>query len=326
MFFKGKFRWITASIALLLALTACGSNAETGSDAETEQSHTNDSSSSLVVEHAMGKTEVPESPKRVVILTNEGTEALLALGIKPVGAVKSWLGDPWYEHIADQMEGVQVVGTESDINLEAIASLKPDLIIGNKLRQEKWYGHLSQIAPTVFSETLRGDWKVNFQLYAKAVNQEEKGKELMAAFDQRIEEIRNKLGDQVNQEVSVVRFMPGNARIYYKDSFSGVILEQIGFKRPPSHDKQEFADEVTKERIPDMEGDILFYFTYETGDGEAVKTEEEWTSSSLWQNLKVVKNGNAHKVSDAIWNTAGGILAANLMLDDIEKFFLAEKQ
>ena len=31
----------------------------------------------VTVEHAMGKTEVPANPKRVVILTNEGTEALL---------------------------------------------------------------------------------------------------------------------------------------------------------------------------------------------------------------------------------------------------------
>ncbi|MED3855592.1 iron siderophore-binding protein, partial [Priestia megaterium] len=41
---------------------------------------------------AMGKTEIPKTPKRVVVLTNEGTEALLAMGIKPVGAVQSWLG------------------------------------------------------------------------------------------------------------------------------------------------------------------------------------------------------------------------------------------
>lgn len=45
----------------------------------------------ITVEHAMGKTEVPANPKRVVILTNEGTEALLELGVKPVGAVKSWI-------------------------------------------------------------------------------------------------------------------------------------------------------------------------------------------------------------------------------------------
>lgn len=37
--------------------------------------------------------------------------------------------------------------------------------------------------------------------------------------------------------------------------------------------------------------------------------------------LKRLQKGNVHKVSDAIWNTAGGVLAANLMLDDIEKYF-----
>lgn len=52
------------------------------------------------ITHGMGTTEVPDNPQRVVILTNEGTEALVAVGIKPVGAVKSWLGDPWYAHIA----------------------------------------------------------------------------------------------------------------------------------------------------------------------------------------------------------------------------------
>ncbi len=85
----------------------------------------------------MGETEVPANPKRVVILTNEGTEALLSLGIKPVGAVKSFTGNPWYDHIKADMEGVTVLGEEGQPNIELIASLKPDLIIGNKMRQEK---------------------------------------------------------------------------------------------------------------------------------------------------------------------------------------------
>src|SRR3546814_20609936 len=78
-----------------------------------------------VVEHAMGMTEVPDAPERVVILTNEGTEALLALGVTPVGAVRSWLGDPWYDHIAADMDAVVVVGTEHAPNLEVIAALRP---------------------------------------------------------------------------------------------------------------------------------------------------------------------------------------------------------
>lgn len=99
----------------------------------------------ITVKHAMGTEErVPADPKRVVVLTNEGTEALLELGIKPVGAVKSWTGDPWYKHIQADMKGVKQVGLEGEPNIEAIAELKPDLIIGNKMRHEKIYDKLEK--------------------------------------------------------------------------------------------------------------------------------------------------------------------------------------
>ncbi|MFZ5945912.1 MAG: ABC transporter substrate-binding protein [Bacillota bacterium] len=276
-----------------------------------------------IIEHAMGRTEIPGTPQRVVILTNEGTEALLALGVKPVGAVQSWTGNPWYEHIAKDMEGVTVVGLESQVNLEAIAALKPDLIIGNKMRQEKVYDQLNAIAPTVFADTLRGKWQVNFELYAKALNKEAEGKQVMADFEQRINDFKTKAGDKLTTEVSVVRFMPGKTRIYYKDTFSGVIFEQIGLARPAAQNKNTFAEEITMERIPEMEGDILFYFTYEQGNGEASKTEQEWLNNPLFKNLNVVKSEKAYKVDDVIWNTAGGVKAANLLLDDLNKFFFS---
>jgi len=59
-----------------------------------------------------------------------------------------------------------------------------------------------------------------------------------------------------------------------------------------------------------MEGDILFYFTYETGEGDATNIESEWINDPLWNNLNVVKSRNAYRVSDAVWNTAGGVIAA----------------
>lgn len=46
------------------------------------------------VVHARGETAVPSHPQRVVVLTNEATDMVLALGLTPVGAVKSWSGDP----------------------------------------------------------------------------------------------------------------------------------------------------------------------------------------------------------------------------------------
>ncbi|MBT2682565.1 iron-siderophore ABC transporter substrate-binding protein [Bacillus sp. ISL-37] len=308
------------SIFTILLLAACGAGEDESKNTAEEPKEKEESYS---VEHAMGTTTLEKTPEKVVILTNEGTEALLALGVTPVGAVQSWTGDPWYDHIAEDMKDVQVVGVESQVNVEAIAALQPDLIIGNKMRQEDIYEQLKAIAPTVFAEDLRGNWKNNFELYAKAVNKEEKGKEVLAAYDQRIEDLKEKLGDKVNTEVSMVRFMAGDVRIYHKDSFSGVILEQIGMARPESQNKEDFAEKgVTKERIPAMDGDILFYFTYDEGDGKATEVEKEWIEDPLFQNLEVAKKGEVHKVNDAIWNTAGGVMAANLMLDDLEKHLL----
>ncbi|GAA0327059.1 iron-siderophore ABC transporter substrate-binding protein [Bacillus carboniphilus] len=310
------------TVLAVITLVACGSG-ETDEGTNNNDTNTETEDTSYTVDHSMGTAEIPDTPQKIVVLTNEGTEALLAMGIKPVGAVQSWLGDPWYEHIAEDMEGVEVVGTESAVNLEAIAALKPDLIIGTKQRQEEIYEQLNKIAPTVLSEALRGDWKENFELYAKAANVEEKGQEVLGEYNQRIEELSTELGDQLEKKISVVRFTAGDIRIYHKDSFSGIILDQLGFARAEGQDVDDFAERnVTKERIPAMDGDVMFYFTYETGDGEASKVEEDWVNDPLFQKLEVVQNGNAHKVSDAIWNTAGGVIAANLVLDEIESIFL----
>ncbi|MCM3585089.1 iron-siderophore ABC transporter substrate-binding protein [Mesobacillus maritimus] len=318
---KAKLTLPFLTLFIIMMLAACGGNTDEANEQPDSNNATEDTS--YTVENAMETVTLDKTPERVVILTNEGTEALLALGVKPVGAVQSWTGDPWYDHIASEMEGVEVVGVESQVNVEAVAALKPDLIIGNKLRQEDIYEQLSAIAPTVFAETIKGNWKENFELYAKAVNKEEEGNQILSDYDNRITELKTALGEELKKEISMVRFVAGDVRIYHKDSFSGVILDQIGFARPEEQDKDDFAEKnVTKERIPAMDGDVLFYFTYEVGDGEATELEKEWIEDLLFQNLEVVKNGEVHKVDDAIWNTAGGVIAANLMLDDIEKFFL----
>ncbi|WP_399630590.1 ABC transporter substrate-binding protein [Sporosarcina sp. SG10008] len=305
-------------IMSILVLAACGATKESKDSGESAQPADVET---YTVDHAMGSTDVKGTSKRIVILTNEGAEALLSMGIQPVGAVQSPAEKIWYDHM--DMTGTESVGIESEPSLEKIASLKPDLIIGNKMRHEAVYEQLSKIAPTVFAETLRGDWQENFKLYAKAVNQEEKGNEVLGAYNNRVETIKTELGDQTNKKISMVRFMAGDIRIYHKDSFSGVILDQLGFARADGQDVDDFAEKgLTKERIPAMDGDVLFYFTYETGDNEATKLTNDWIEDPLFKNLNVAKSGNVSQVNDIIWNTAGGVLAANLMLDDIEEYFL----
>jgi iron complex transport system substrate-binding protein len=130
---------------------------------------------------------------------------------------------------------------------------------------------------------------------------------------------------QMMNQLTVSLYVVPMYTFIQKDSFSGIILNDIGFARPASQDVNEFAIKgATKEQIPDMDGDILFYFTYDKGDGEGMQVEDEWINDPLFQNLSVAKAGKVYKVADDIWNTAGGVRAANLMLDDIEKFFLQQ--
>ncbi|PKR77652.1 iron siderophore-binding protein [Halalkalibacillus sediminis] len=320
--------------SLVLVLAACGGDNQenaTEENAEDQQEESEEASEeefeSYTVEHAMGETTIEEKPENIVILTNHGTEALLELGITPVGAVQSWTGDPWYDHISKDMEDVEVVGLESDINLEAIAALDPDLIIGNKMRQEEQYDKLNSIAPTIFEETLRGDWKVNFELIAEAVNMEEEGAQVLEDYEDRVASLSQELQEQdmLDTKVSMVRFMPSDVRIYHKDSFSGIILDEVGLARPENQDVDDFAAMgATKEQIEDMDGDVIFYFTYKPEGEDGQSVQDEWTNDPLWNNLSAVQEGNAYEVSDTIWNTAGGVRAANLMLDDLEEKLLSE--
>lgn len=92
---------------------------------------------------------MPERPKRVVVLEFMFAEGLAALDVTPAGMVDKasyakWLGydDARFLHVPD-------VGTRQEPSLEAIASVRPDLIIGVGFRHAPIFAALDRIAPTV---------------------------------------------------------------------------------------------------------------------------------------------------------------------------------
>ncbi|MEB1806425.1 MAG: iron-siderophore ABC transporter substrate-binding protein [Bacillaceae bacterium] len=317
------------TLLVLSLLAACGQKQEpvSGSapesgEAVTEQETQEEAQAETrVVEHVMGSTEITGTPERVVVLYNGMVDIVLELGLQPVGAVQSWVGDPWYDYLEGKMDGVENLGEEGQPNLEAISALKPDLIIGSQLRDEAVYDQLSQIAPTVFSESVF-DWKGNMTLAAEALNREAKAEQFLANWDTKVTELREALGEQLNSEVSIVRFDPDHARIYYT-GYAGTILDEIGFSRPENQRVDDWGVKLTSEEsIPEMNGDVIFDITIDwSGDGAVYATKEKWTSNPLWQNLDGVKNDQYHEVDAVVWNMAGGATTAIMMLDDLYEIF-----
>lgn len=271
-----------------------------------------------VVEHAMGETEVPENPERVVVLDTGELDSAITLGVTPVGAVEAIEGAGYPQYL-EGTEGIENVGTIEQPNLEKIASLEPDLILSSKLRHEQIYDQLSQIGPTVFTESTGVTWKENFDVHAKALAKTEKAERVKDEYRTRVDEFRQPVGENPS-EVSVVRFLAGDTRIYQKASFIGTVLEDAGLPRPPSQDVDDFAiTNASAELIPEMGGDVVFVTTY---GPEEESTKGEILDDPLWQQLESVRQGKVYEVSDDLWMLGIGYTAANGVVDDLEKYLL----
>jgi len=120
-----------------------------------------------------------------------------------------------------------------------------------------------------------------------------------------------------------VRFLPGETRIYQKESFIGTVLEDAGLPRPPSQDVEEFAIlNVSAELIPKMGGDVIFVTVYGPEDET---TKQKIVSDPLWQKLEAVREGRVYEVSDDLWMLGIGYTAAGGVIDDLEKYLVKER-
>ncbi|OAH11525.1 ABC transporter substrate-binding protein [Streptomyces jeddahensis] len=269
------------------------------------------------ITHAMGETEIKSQPKRVVVLDVGELDNVVSLGIKPVGLAPTE-GSPELPSYLKKDAGKPAnVGTINNLNLEAIAALKPDLILGSQLRAADKYDELKQIAPTVFSLRPGFTWKENYLLNAAALDKTAEAKSQLAAYDKKVAALSEKLGAE-KPTVSMVRYLPGGViRLYANASFIGTILKDAGIPRPKNQDIEDLAAEVSAENIDQADADYIFTGVY--GDEKATDKAKA-TGNPLWKNLKAVKAGHAYDVPDETWYLGLGVTAANEVVADLEKY------
>ncbi|WP_426363606.1 ABC transporter substrate-binding protein [Streptomyces sp. E-08] len=263
--------------------------------------------------HALGTTELKAAPKRVVVLDVGELDNVVSLGVKPVGYAPSEGDDGIPGYLAKDAGTPKSVGTINNLNLEAIANLQPDLILGSQLRAADKYDELSKIAPTVFSIRPGFTWKENYLLNAAALDRTAEARAKLAAYETKAKQLGTDIGPD-KPTVSMVRYLPGKIRLYAKASFIGTILEDTGLPRPKNQQIDELAAEISPERIDEADADWIFTGVY--GDAKATKKDSA-QANPLWKNLKAVKAGRAEDVPDETWYLGLGVTAANSVLDDL---------
>lgn len=283
--------------------TADADTAKLGSDAQPGQFP-------RTVTHAAGTTEIKQKPQRIVVLDNGELDSVVSLGLTPVGMATTKGENPVPSYLADKLKDVTTVGTINEINVEAIAALKPDLILGNQLRDDKLYPQLSEIAPTVLSIRPGFPWKENFLLVGEALGMEKEAEAKLNEYSDAV----NRLGSSIPEgtTVSLVRFMPGKLRLYGRKSLIGVILQHAGISRPAVQDVDDLAVEISPETIDKAEGSVIFYSSYGAPNATG---ETAVINSSSWKALK----GRTIRVNDDVWYLGLGPTGAMQIVADLEQ-------
>ncbi|WP_026910349.1 iron-siderophore ABC transporter substrate-binding protein [Patulibacter minatonensis] len=314
------------ALAAVLGLAACGSSDAGGVEGGT-RSYTD----------ARGtKLELPARPQRIVALSEPTLDAAVALGAKPIATTAGRGQGTIAAYLQQRAGNITSVGILGQPNIERIAALRPDVILidGTATPDDSIVDKLSKFAPTVFVSKNGADWKQAFVQTADVLGRQDEGKKLTQAYDDRIASIRAKLGKNAGAEISIVRWGGiGLPAVLKSELAAPRVLNDLGLTRPsfqrgrgPGH-----TVPVSLERIDALDGDWIFFGALGSGGagGGVSETPADVASAKKaigyakdtpgFTDLKAYKAGHVVPVDGSAWTSAGGYLAEQLVLDDIER-------
>ncbi|MCK2238460.1 MULTISPECIES: iron-siderophore ABC transporter substrate-binding protein [unclassified Crossiella] len=287
------------AVALALAATlvagACGS---AGTNSPAEQGG-GDGVFPVKIEHKYGTTEITKRPQRVVTLGLSDHETALALDVKPVGVV-DWFKErpfgvfPWQK---EKWAGTEptIVGERDDINMEKVASLRPDLVIAgySGIKKEQYETLTKLNIPVVAQSAKHPDYATPWEEMARTIGKAlGKDKELDAkitALKDRFAKIRADHPEWAKQTALVAdTAQPGVYAAFAAHDPKLAFLLDLGFQTPDrlrQAPKEQNIIEIGSEGLPDLfEVDRLIWLT------EDANLEKKVKADPVYQRLKVFQD------------------------------------
>ncbi|GGS27581.1 MULTISPECIES: iron-siderophore ABC transporter substrate-binding protein [Actinokineospora] len=295
-----RLRLVAAVLTAGFALAACGGGGTAETPASTTaaaQTQAEGNSLPVTVEHKYGTTTV-EKADRIVTLGLSDHEIVLALGVKPVGAV-DWFGErpfgvfPWQ---AEKWAGTEpaIVGVRDDYDIEKIIELQPDLIIAqySGMSQEQ-YDTLSELFDVVAQPKEHADyaapWQAMTRAVGKAMGKADQAEALIKGIDEKFAKVRAEHPEFAGKTVVVAdAFQPGTYSAFAAHDPKVVFMNEIGFQSPQrikDVPKEKNVIDVSSEGLDLFESDRLIWLT---SDPEA---EKRIKADPLYGKLKVAAEG-----------------------------------
>ncbi len=292
-------RWALAGAAVLAAvatLAGCGAPAQ-GPGGAPEAAGPQAAGMPVTITHALGSTTIPATPQRVVTIGWSDQDAVLALGVTPVGTTE-WFNElpgaifPW----ATQAAGgavPQIVANAGEISFEKVAVLKPDLILAlyEGLDQAE-YDKLSAIAPTVAQsgqyDEFGAPWQDMTLTAGKALGREQQAKDLVATTEAKFTAVRDAHPEWAQKTMLVgATAENGSYAVFSPQDPKVRFFADLGFKTQPPWIEGRVIDNlatVSAEEFTLLDVDRLAW----TSDPDLMTVLK---ADPIYNRLNVVKDG-----------------------------------
>lgn len=272
-----RFAPIAACALSFVLLTACGGG---GSDTSSDPSGETAEGFPTTVETLFGDVEIEDRPENVVALGWSDAETALALGVQPVG-VSDWQDyggagvGPWATDLFDS-EPVEVGTMEP--NIEAIASLEPDVILDTRSdNSQERHDTLTPIAPVVGAppevEVDYGtSWQQQTRQVAQVLGKEERGEELVTELEERFTQIREDNPEFADTTIAVGAYFDGQYGAYVPGDTRVDLLTELGFEYKSALAERvdgDFYTDLSAELVEELDADLTVVFPIggpETGE------------------------------------------------------------
>lgn len=210
--------------------------------------------------------QVPAHPKRIVSMHDlDITIPLIELGAPPVASHGRTRPDgSHYLRSSAQLTGVdfdnsdiKFIGT-ADIDLEAVAAAKPDLIITEPNRNVP-IEQLAKIAPTVSIDHLLGSAPRIYRKLAQLTGTEARLAILDRRYQAQIQQLKQTVDTQ-KITVSVIQANNGKITVHHSYHALGRVLRDAGFRFPALIERIPDGEriDVSAEQLPDLDADFVF--------------------------------------------------------------------
>jgi iron complex transport system substrate-binding protein len=260
-------------LAAVLTLSACGSDDTTPpSTGQAASSGAEPGAFPVTIAHRYGETTIDSAPKRIVVAGLREQDALLALGVVPVGTTE-WFGEhpgaifPWAKAALGDHPLPEKLDFTDGFQFERIAALRPDAILAvySGLTQDD-YDKLSAIAPTVAQPKDRVDWGSSWQEELTAAGQVVGRPEAAAAIQAEAEGELRRAADEhaiLKGKTGVVATTYNGIYVYGPQDARSRLLGDLGMTFPDALRhvaKDDFGGQLSEERIDLLDQGVVLWF------------------------------------------------------------------